>query len=174
METQSAKASKFILNYGLLLGVLSVVLGVILYVTNSYLDPHWAYAVLGYAIFIAIVVMGIKAYKKANGTYLSIGEAIKVGVGIALIGGIIGTIWTLLLTNVIEPTYMDQMAEIQQEVMRERGMTEEQIAAGMEMAATFTSPWITSAIALVANLFFGLLVGLFAGLVMKNKNPYEA
>lgn len=174
METQSAKPSKFILNYGLLLGIISVVLGVIMYVTNEYLDPHWAYSVLGYAIFIIVVVLGIKAYKSANGTYLSIGEAIKVGVGIALIGGIISIIWTLLLMNVIEPTSMEQLQEIQAEAMRERGMTEAQISAGLEMASNFTSPWITGAISIVASLFFGLIVGLLAGLIMKNKNPYDA
>ncbi len=87
MEIQEANSKKFIINYGLLLGIISVILGVIIYVTNAYLNPSWIYSVIGIAIPIVIITLGIKAYKTANGGYLGLGEAIKVGLGIAVIGG---------------------------------------------------------------------------------------
>lgn len=174
METQPAKASKSILNYGVLLGIISVVMGVIMYVTNSYLDPSWVYTVVGLAISITIISIGIKAFKSENGGFLSIGEALKIGVGIALIGGIITSIWTFSLMTVIEPNYTEQMLDVQREKMVERGMPEAQIEAAMEMSANFMSPWISIAIYLAVTLFFGLIIALIAGLIMKQKNPYEA
>ncbi|HET7360352.1 MAG TPA: DUF4199 domain-containing protein [Salinimicrobium sp.] len=174
METQSPKTSKFILNYGILLGIISVVLGVIMYVTNSYLDPSWIYIVISLAISIAILFIGIKAFKTENGGFLSLGEALKVGVGISLISGIITSIWSFLLMTVIEPTYMDQMMDMQREKMAERGMAEAQIDAAMEMSAGFMSPWISIAIQLAVGLFFGLIIALIIGLILRQKNPHLA
>lgn len=176
MEIQQAKTSKFVLNYGLVLGILMVVLGVIMYVSNYHLQPHWAFSVISFLIFIAVVSYGIKAYKKENGHYLTVGEALKVGVGIALIAGIISGVWTLLLSTYIEPDYMVQMTDMQREQMLERfpEMTDAQLDSAAEMNSRFMTPWFTFAIAIVSNLLFGLLVGLVAGLIMKQKRPYEA
>lgn len=176
METQQVKASKFILNYGTILGIIMVVLGVIMYVANAHLNPHWSFSILTLAIFISVLSFGIKAFKKENGGFLTLGEALKVGVGIALIGGIIGAIWSLVLTTFIEPDYFTQMAEVQREQMLERfpEMTDQQLENAAEMNAKFSKPWFTFAVSIVSNLLLGLVVGLIAGLIMKQKRPYEA
>lgn len=175
METQSAQTKKFILNYGLIFGLISVILGVVMYVTNSYLAPHWIYSVIGFIIFAVLVSLGIKAFKAENGGFLSLGEALKVGIGIALIGGIITAIWSLVLMEVLEPDYMEQMAQIQREQMIENfpDMTEQQMDQASEMSASFQSPWVTIPISLVINLFLGLIISLIAGLIMRQKRPYE-
>lgn len=175
MEAQLAKARKFVLNYGLLLGIFMVTLGVIMYVTNYHLDPHWSFMVISFAIFIAVVVLGIKAFKKENGGFLSLGEAIKVAVGIGLIAALLAGAWNILLATVIEPDYSEQMAEMQREQMVERfpEMTDAQIEKAMEMSASFSSPWIGFATVLVMYMLFGLVLGLIAGLIMKQNRPYE-
>lgn len=176
METQKAESKKHILSYGLLLGVLSIVLGVILYATNAYLKPSFIFSIIGFLILITCITLGIKAFKKDNNGYLSLSDALKIGLGIALIGGIIGALWILILTKVLEPDYANQMAEVQRQTMAEKfpNMTESQMNDALEMSAKFTSSWITMAFSLIGNLFFGFLIALVAGLVMKNKNPYEA
>ena len=175
METQQAKSSKFVLNYGLILGIIMVVLGVIMYVANYHLNPHWAFSVISFAIFIAVVFYGVKAFKTENGGFLSIGEAIKVAVGIALIAGILSAIWAFILSNFIEPDYFAQLAEIQREQMLERfpEMTDQQLDQAAEMNSTFMKPWFTMSVTIVSNLLFGLLAGLVAGLIMKQKRPYD-
>lgn len=176
MEIQNADSKKFIINYGLLLGIISLILGVIIYVTNSYLDPSWIYSVISIAIPIIIITLGIKAYKTANGGYLGLGEAIKVGLGIAVIGGIITAIWTLLLMTVIEPEYMNNLMEAQREKVLETNpsMTEAQMDQAMAITSKFSSPWIAMAMNIVWSLFAGLIISLISGLVMKKENPYKA
>ena len=175
MEVQKAKAGKFVLNYGLLLGGILIVIGVIMYVTNYHLEPHWSFMLITFAAFIAVVIYGLKAFKAENGGFLSLGEAIKVAVGIGLIAAIIGGLWTILLATVIEPDYMVQMADIQREQMLEQfpEMTDAQIDNAMEMGAPFRSPWIAFASGLVMYMFFGLIIGLIAGLIMREKRPYD-
>ena len=175
MENQTAQPKKVIINYGLILGIISVFLSVIAYVTNTHLQPHWSVMVIGMLVFIAVLVYGIKAFKKQNSGFLSIGQALKVGIGIALIAALLGALWMLLLTNVLEPDYMEQVSEVQREQMMERfpDMSEAQMEQAMEMNAKFSSPWITIASSIVVNLFIGFLVALIAGAIMKQKRPYE-
>lgn len=176
MDTQKADSKGIIINYGVLLGILSVVLGVIMYVTNAYLNPSIYFSIVSFLIMVVVIVLGIRTFKIANQSYLSLTEALKLGLGIALIGGIIGAIWQLLLMTVIEPNYMMQMADMQREVMLERfpNMTDSQIDDAMVMNEKFSSPWIMMAMAIIGSLFFGFLISLVTGLIMKNKNPYEA
>lgn len=175
MEAQQATAKKFVLNYGLTLGILMVLLGVIMYVFNYHLEPHWVFSVISFLIFIAVVAYGIHAFKKENGGFLSLGEAIKVAVGIALIAGILSGVWTVLLATVIEPDYMTQLTEMQRENAREQfpQLTEQQLDSSMEMGAWANNPWVAFLLGLAGSLLFGLVVGLIAGLAMRQKRPYE-
>lgn len=175
MENQQATAKKFVLNYGVLLGITSVIFGVVMYVTNVHLDPPMVYSIIGFLILIVVISLGIKAFKTENGGFLSLGEALKVGIGVAVIGGIIAAIWSFVLMNYIEPDYMSQMMEVQREKMIEMqpDMTESQLDATAEMTSKFSSPLMVMAFSLIGNLFFGLVISLVAGLIMKNKNPME-
>ena len=175
MENQKVTAKKFVLNYGLILGIISVIFGVIMYVTNVYLDPSIMYTIIGFLILITVISLAIKAFKSENGGFLSLSEALKVGIGVAVIGGIIAALWSFVLMNYIEPDYMNQMMEVQREKMIEMqpDLTEAQLDSAAEMSSKFSSPLIVMAFSLIGNLFFGLVISLIAGLIMKNKNPYD-
>ncbi len=175
MEQKKTEAKKFVLNYGVLLGILAVILGVVMYVTDAYLDPSFIYSALGFLILIVVIILGIKAFKQENGGFLSLSEALKVGIGIAVIGGLISAIWSFVLMTYIEPDFMAQTMEMTRNKMMESNpnMTEAQMDAAIEMGAKFSSPWIIMAFSLIGNLFFGLIISLIAGLVMKRENPYN-
>jgi preprotein translocase subunit YajC len=171
METQQPTARKFILNYGVLLGVASIVLSVILYVLNMHMERSMVSGLLGFAIMIAVIVYGINEFKKTNGNLLSLSQALKVGVGIALIGGIIGAIYNLIFMNFIEPDFMDKMMELQIEKMVEQNpnLTQAQIDTSMEMGKKFSSPMITTAFSVIGSIFFGFVISLIAGFIMKKE-----
>lgn len=171
METTKPSTKKIIINYGVLLGILSVLLGVVLYVTGNIAEQNWIASAVGFIVIVASIVLGLKAYKTANNGYLVLVDALKIGVGIALIGGIISVIWTILLMNVIEPDMVNQILDVQREQMIEQypDMSEEQQEQALSMAAKFTSPLMISAFALIGNLFFGFIISLIAGLIMQKK-----
>lgn len=173
MENVKASSTKIMTNYGVLLGIVSVLLNVVMYVTNNHLQPHWSVQVVGVILFIAIVVMALKAFKKENGGFMKLGQALKVGLGVSLIAAIIGAIYTFLLMTVIEPTYMEQVMEIQQEAMLEQDMPKEQMEAALAMSEKFSGPGIVITFQLIAGLFFGFIFSLISGLILKKENPYE-
>ena len=175
MENQQATAKKFVLNYGLLLGIVSVIYGVILYVTNLYLDPGTINVIISFIIPIVLISLAIKAFKSENDGYLSLSEALKVGIGVAVIGGIIAAVWGFVFTTYIEPDSANQMIEAMREKLIENqpDISEAEIDAAMAMNSKLTSPPIAFALSIVGNLFSGLIISLIAGLIMKNKNPME-
>lgn len=173
METQKLSTKKFAINNGLLLGLISVALGVVLYVMNMHLERTWITNVLGIGITVAVIIYGLNQFKKANGGFMSLGQALKLGVGISLIAGIIGVAFNYVLMNYIEPDMINQIMEIQQDTMLERNpnMTQAQMDTASEMTAKFMTPSMMAAFGLLASLFIGLIISLIAGLIMKRNDP---
>ena len=80
-------------------------------------------------LFIGIIIYGIKQFKEANDNFLSWGQGVKIGVGVAIVGSLIVVIYQYLFINFLEPDFMNQMMEIQNQTYLDQGLTEEQIEA---------------------------------------------
>ncbi len=174
-EPNSVNSKKIIINYGLILGLISVLLGVISYVSGNVYKPHWSIQTIGFLILIAIIVYGIREFKKQNGGYLKLSQALKIGIGIALISGIIGVIYFLIQVNFIEPNYFENYMDFQREAAMQANSsaTQEQIDAGLEVSKPFMNTGFFAGIQLAMALFFGFIISLIAGLVMKKDNPAQ-
>ena len=173
METQKASVKKIALNYGILLALLSIVLAVFSYVTDNHIDRPWWLSVISTLVMIAVIVYGLKAFKKDNGGFLSVGEAIKVGLAISLISGIIYAIYSYIFVTVIEPDFVNQLLVFTEEKMIEDNpeMTEAQLNMAMDMTEKFMSPMMMTAFAIIGSLFFGFIISLISGMILKQKRP---
>ena len=173
MENQTASVKKIGLNYGLLLGLLSVALSVITYVLGVHMERPWWVSLLSFLIMLGVIVYGLKSFKKDNAGFLSLGEAIKVGLAISLISAIIAAIFNYIFVTVIEPNFVNDMLVMTQENMIKQNpnMTEEQMEMGMSMTEKFMQPWIMSTMIIIMSLFFGFIISLITGLIMKQPRP---
>lgn len=173
MEDPQPSVKKIALNYGVLWGLGSIAIGVITYVTNTYMERPWWASVLGFAVMILAIVFGLRTFMKENGGYMGLGEALKSGMAITLVAAIIGAIWTYVFITVIETDFIDKIMENAQVQMVESqpDMSQEQMDAAMEMTRNFTQPWIIVTIGLLGTLFLGFITSLIAGLIMKRPNP---
>ena len=171
MEENQPKTGKFALNYGVLLGVVSVVFGLMLFSMDMHYDQGWAIRGINLALTVVAIIFGVSQFRKANEGFLTISQALKLGAGIAVVAGIIGLIYFFLLSNVIEPDYMDKMYEIGKEkaMTDNPKLTEEQIDQGIEMQKSFA--WLFYPIGLIINIVIGLVIGLIVGLIMKKQKP---
>lgn len=175
METPQASVKKIAINYGLLWGLGVIALGVITYVTDTYLErPVWA-TVAGLAIMVAALYMGMNTFKKESGGYMSLGQALKVGMAITLIAAIIGAIWTYLLTTVIEPNFVDRVLEATAAQMTEANpnMSQEEMDMAMTWTERMTQPWLMASLGIVWTLFVGFIFSLITGLILKRPNPMD-
>ena len=175
MNEQKQTTGKVALTYGVLLGVLGIIQAVILYVTNTLLDQNWMTAVIGFTIMIGMIVYGQRVFKNGNGGFMNFKEALKVGVGIAIIGALIGALYNFIFLTFIEPDFVELIVDKQREAMIEQSpnMTDAQIEQGMAMASQFARPWVQSSFQIVGGIFFGFIISLISGLILKKDNPYQ-
>ena len=166
MENQ-AKSKNIILNYGLYLGIIGVFIHLAFYATGTLIKFGWLSGVIGFIAMIVLIILGIKKFKTDNNDFLTFGQALKVGVGIALISAVITTIYTLVFTNIIEPDFQAQMMEVQKQTWIDSGMTDEQIEASEAMSKKFSSPVITVPLSIVVSAFFGFIISAIGGAIMK-------
>lgn len=89
METQKNTTAKTALNFGLILGGINVVYGLMLYSLEMHYQGETATSLIGYALLIGVIFWAIKHFKKTNNGYISLSEALKTGVGTALISALI-------------------------------------------------------------------------------------
>jgi uncharacterized membrane protein (DUF106 family) len=171
MENQKPTAGKFALNYGVILGVLMIAIGVVTYVTGMALEGQQWPNIIYYIAFPVVIMYAISQYKKANANTLSLGDAIKVGLSIAVISAIVYLIYGLLFNYVIDPEFMGQMMEVQRDKLLENpNMTPEAVEQSMKMMEMMFNPFIGSAFWVAMSAFFGLIYSIIGGLVMKTKS----
>jgi len=173
-EIQNPKTSKHALNFGILLGVVSVALSVTLYALNMQFEGGWFVTLISIAITTVILALAMAQFKKENQGWLSLSEALKLGLGAALIAGLISAIYQLVLTQVIDPEYMNKLADFQYQKMIESNpkMTQEQLDMSVNMMKKFSSPYIVFPVTIIMSLFFGFIISMILGLIMK-KQPAQ-
>ncbi len=166
MENQ-ANSKKVILNYGLYYGLLSIIISLVMYALGKHLDQGIGNMVLGFVVMIVFIVLAIKKFKFDSGGFLSWGQAIKIGVGTVVVGVIIVIIYQQIFVNFIEPDFIEQVNAKTQQTLLDRGLTEEQIEAQMEISKKMQEPLISSAVGIVGGAFFGFVFSAIAGAIMK-------
>jgi hypothetical protein len=170
METQQPTAGKFAMNYGLILGAIMVLIQVVMYATGMAEEGTQWPVYLYYIIFPVIIFYAISQFKKENANLLSLGNALKVGLIIAMISALVNVVYGLVFNYIIDPEFMDKMILVTAEKLKENpNFTPEMIEQQMEIMKKFQNPLLGSAIWIALSAIFGLIYSLIAGLVMKKE-----
>lgn len=169
MENQKSTSTSIMLNYGLILGFASIFIAVANFAFGDVYKPHWGMQVVSAAATIIIIVYGLKKIKENNEGFLSLGESLKTGLGIALISGIVFVVYFFVFTNYIEPEYYTNAEKVAEATILETYPTwsDEQVEAAVAMSKKMQGFGMMSAIVMIMSLFFGFIVSLIAGLIMK-------
>ncbi len=174
MEENQPKTGKFALTYGLILGGIGAVLLFMLYSMDMHYQNEWPTVLISFGVMIAMIIIGMIQFKKANHGFMSFGQALKVGVGICLISGIVGAIVYQIFTNFIDPEMISKTTEFQRNKMLEStALTAEQIDAQLEMGAKFQTPLMQVLIGLVGNIVLGFVFSLIPALVLKKQEVLD-
>lgn len=166
MENQTNTKS-LIINFGIYLGIATVLTSLITYALGMHLDPHWSVSVISGILFIGLIVFGIKKHKENNEGFLSWGQGVKIGVGIAIVAALIGTIYNYLFMTFLEPDFLNQVMEVSNQKLLDQGQTEEQIEAINKMSEAFKSPLLIAAMGIIGSAVGGFIVAAIAAAIIK-------
>ena len=169
MENQNPTSKQIMLNHGLLLGVISVLLSVSIYAMGKIYDQGVWVMLVSFAIMAVIIYLGLQKFKISNNCLLSLGDALKIGLGISLIGAIVSIIYNQIFINFIEPDFMVNILKVAEQKMLDTNpnMTDDQIETALSIQKTFSKPIIGIAMGIVGSLFFGFIISLIEGLILK-------
>ena len=159
------------LNYGLIMGLISIVFSVLTYMLDVTGKP-W---VILPSLIISIVAlyMLLRSYRDTfNHGYISYGKAVGAGVVISIYSAILSAIYIYILYGFIDPGLVDKQILEAEEKLIARGMPEGSIDAALEMQAKFMKPWFMAVSSIFTAAFFGLILSLLVSLFIKKEgNP---
>ncbi|MGY0408380.1 MAG: DUF4199 domain-containing protein [Polaribacter sp.] len=165
MENQ-ANSKSIILNYGLYAGIASIMIALILYAMGKSANPGIALSIVSFVLPLVILVIGIKKFKDTNGGFMSWGEGVKVGVGIALIWGVLALAFQFLLEHIIAPELIEQKLEVARTTLENLGITQDIIDQQIEKSRN-QNPILASAFAMIIFAIIGFIVSAIAAAIMK-------
>ena len=177
METKNVNFLSIALRNGILLGLVSVAFTVLLYVTDFLYTDNTLLAVITWLINIAIsvvfIAIAVEQYKKANEGFLSIGEAIKVGVLVAVIAGVIGAIYQVIYTTIIDPDYYDKVVEVAMKKMSAMANFNEEQLEEFQDKMYANKPSIVSSFStsIIFSAIGGVIISAIVGAVKKKEQP---
>ena len=173
MDTQNTSIKSLIVTYGLLLGALSVAFQLMLFFLDMHYKNDSTAGIVSLVIMIGILLYAFIQFKKQNEGYLSLSEALKIGLGVSLVSSLIGIVYTVILMNFLDPDTMKKSLELSMETMRIQNpeMPQEQLDMARSMQEKMSSPLILSAIQIIFALFIGFIISLIGGLIVKKSRP---
>ncbi|KZS38618.1 hypothetical protein AWE51_13550 [Aquimarina aggregata] len=175
MEGSNVSIKKYILKFGVILGITSVLYNIIIYLTGNIISGKWFLPLISAIILISVIISGIYSYKLANNSFLKLSNSIKIGLGVSLLGGLIVVIWKIFLFNIIEPDMMGQALSTRQEqiITSNPNISQEKLNQSMAVAEKLNSLYIKVLYSLIETLILGFLITLIGGIIMrKQRNPF--
>ena len=173
MPNQNSSLKSNIITYGIILGSISVVFQLMLFFLDMHYKNDSTAGIVALLITSGVIVYSLIVFKKNNEGYMTLSEALKIGLGVSLISAIIGIIYTQLLVNVLDPDTMQKALELSIDNMRAQNpeIPQEALETARSIQEKMSSPLIFSAVQIIFSLFFGFIISLIGGLIVKKSRP---
>jgi uncharacterized membrane protein YhdT len=173
-ENVKAPFWKPALIYGAIVGLVSILLGVIFYVMNLYAASWTQWLTM--AVGIAVLAYCLVAYRNEHlGGFASYGQLFKMALVIGVIASIIGVIYTYLMHGVIDPELADKIRLVTEEKMMNNPRipenrldeTIERMAKNFELKRMVIMAFVAG---VILNAIFGLILAAF---IKKEETPAD-
>jgi hypothetical protein len=153
----TVKTSSFMLLYGAILGVLSAIFSFMLYTMDMHYQGGTFVTIVSVVLSTALYAVAMYQFRNANNHLMSFWQGVKIGVGVAVISGII-----IVLFNLTKAMNFQR-----EQLIENTEMTLEQIDAQLEIAQQFQTPAIQAAFGLLFAVIFGFLLSLIPAAILK-------
>ena len=173
MDTQTPSIKSTIITFGVILGSISVAFQLMLFFLDMHYKNDSTAGIVSLIIMIGVLLYSFISFKKQNEGFLSLSEALKIGIGVSLVSALIGIVYTQILVNFLDPDTMKKSLEMSMDTMRAENpeMPQEALDTARSMQEKMSSPLIFSAVQIIFALFFGFIISLIGGLIVKKSRP---
>ena len=158
------------IKWGVIKGLIAVVLNLVLFVISTELLQMGLVSFALWVINVGIIIYaGFNYRAELGGGFMNYGVAFKHAFIVMTISGIITTLYSMVLFNVIAPDYRDMLTEKQMEGMMAGGSSGEMLDTMSTIFSNMYTPLGLSVIFLVSLIFLAIGAAIIA-LITKKKN----
>jgi uncharacterized membrane-anchored protein len=159
--------------HGVFLGLALILVQTIFYLADIRFDSGIGY--LSYLVLIGGLFISIKAYRdQFNEGFVSYGRAVGYGVLVALLAGVISSVFTFVLYEFIDQNLIDKLLLESENKMIESGLDGEQLDIAMEMNKKVITPGFLTVMGILGQTFMGLVFSLVLAVFLKKEgNTFE-
>ena len=168
MEEISSK--QYMINYGLTTSTVLISFALMLFFLDAHYEQDAFVQITNTLITFTGITLGCLAFKKANDNTIQGSSVRKIGTGISLVVAIVSILYTLFLTNVMEPDCMDKVLEISyDQTMQDypEALNGMDLNTFIENSKPFTV--IMYPVILISTLLFGFIFSAILALFIKTK-----
>ncbi|GAA4277893.1 DUF4199 domain-containing protein [Aquimarina mytili] len=169
MKDTTISTKKFILKCGLILGVIWGIYFLIRFATdNLYYTEDWFFSIIELLLHFNLI-FPIYLYKSFNKGILKLSEALKIGVAISLITGLMWTTY-IVLVEIIQPEFVIQTLNESKEKM----LINKPNISPEEMHETIISDKKFNLFGgFIFHLIIDFVISLIAGAILRKKKSYR-
>lgn len=172
------KTGKAALNYGIFFGAIMILEFIVAYAAD--IDPtenSWVGVVNGalnnLILPVLFIALAVNFYKKANGGYIKLSEALKTGVGVAVIGAALFAIFNIVFNLIIPEAQAEMLDKMKAAQLKANpSMSSEQLKMSMKVVEIFMKPYVALPFTILFYAFIGLIYSLIIGAIVKKENPF--
>jgi hypothetical protein len=168
-QEKGATVSSVAIKYGLLVGLISVVFSLILFLTQQ--NTNTALGWISYVILIVGIVLAYREFKRSNSGFMSYGQGLGIGTLIGTVTGVLSAIFVYIYIAFVDSDLLERTRETQILEMERRNMSDEQIDQAMEMTAGLFGPGFMALTALIGTIVLAFLFSLVIAAIMRNSRP---
>ena len=175
MENSTHTLKSHMLQYGLLLAGISLVFNLMLFFLDMHYQGGLDQLLVFVMIMLAVIMVAQYNFRKTNSGFMSLGQSVKLGLGLTLIHIVVALLYFVLLVTVMDTDTIDKMNEVQLIQMSEYSFVTDEIIeqAREEIENTsFSGHLQNSLISIIGiNLFISLVLSFISGLILKRNRP---
>jgi len=151
---------------GLYIGIALIIYQVILYLTHQNMNPSFGW--ITYVILTVGVFLSQIGYRDniLDGN-IKYSTALGYGVSVMIFAGIIQSLYTVVLFKYIDPSLLDKMGSMQEELMIKEGISNDQIEQMSKIMSEFRSPLFLVFSNLLGYAIYGSLISMITSIFVK-------
>ena len=157
------------LRYGLLTGLVSIIISFGLFATNQETSPL-RYAT--FAVLIGGMVLAMISFKQNNQGFMSFGQGVGIGTVLSAVVGVLSGIFSYVYMNFIDTGVVGRMTEkIRADMEARGGMSDEQIDSAMALSGKMMNGPFMLAAALLSTVLIGVILAMIISAFIKHAQP---
>lgn len=182
MEETNAQPTlmKHAIRWGLIVGVASIVLSLLLYAIDYRLMVLLKTLLISLLIYLGLTIYSGIDYRKSIGGFIPFGKAFQHAFLVLAISALVATVYNFVLYNVIDPELPKKLTEASidnaREMMQNFGAPEDKIEEELAKTEERTAGQFTVTGQLMGYgfiLIFSAIMALISGAIVKKNEPVE-